>query len=84
MKTLKMCLTALTIIGSGAAFADASTDFATLLDEHWEAHLANDPINASINGDRRFNDQWPDESLEAVERRYQQDKEFLRLSLIHI
>ncbi|MCJ7592174.1 MAG: DUF885 domain-containing protein [Woeseiaceae bacterium] len=78
MKTPTICLTALTIIGSGTAFADASTDFATLLDEHWEAHLANDPVNASMNGDRRFNDQWQDESLEAIERRHQQSREFLQ------
>ncbi|NQV86585.1 MAG: DUF885 domain-containing protein [Woeseiaceae bacterium] len=78
MKILRIGLTVLAIIGSGAALADASTDFATLLDEHWEAHLANDPVNSSMNGDRRFNDQWPDESLEAIERRHQQSREFLQ------
>jgi uncharacterized protein (DUF885 family) len=68
----------LLIFISGAAFADAESDFATLLDEHWEAHLANDPVAASMNGERRFNDQWQDLSLDAIEERHLQSRNFLR------
>jgi prolyl oligopeptidase len=78
MNTLKLWLAGFCIIGSGVSLADATADFSTLLDEHWEAHLVNDPLNASMNGDRRFNDQWTDMSVEAIERRHQQSREFLR------
>jgi prolyl oligopeptidase len=78
MNTLKLWLAGLCIIGPGASLADATADFSTLLDEHWEAHLVNDPLNASMNGDRRFNDQWTDMTIQGIERRQQQNREFLR------
>ena len=78
MKILRMGLAALILASSNATFADATADFAALLEEHWEAHLANDPLGASMNGDRRFNDQWTDLSAEAVENRHLQNREFLR------
>ncbi len=61
-----------------AALADTTSDFHTLLDEAWEARLANYPTFASYLGDRRYNDQWPDRRLEAVEARHEQRREFLR------
>jgi len=78
MKSQRILPTVLLIIISSAAFADAGSDFATLLDEHWEAHLANDPVSASMNGERRFNDQWTDLSLDAIEKRHLQSRDFLR------
>ena len=78
MKTSRIWLAAVLIIASGAAFADVSSDFAALLDEHWEAHMANNPVEASMNGDRRFNDQWSDQSSEAIEKRHLQTRDFLR------
>lgn len=78
MKTPRILLTALLITISGAALADAASDFKTLLKEHWEAHLANNPVDASMNGDRRFNDQWSDQSIGAIESRHRQARDFLR------
>ena len=78
MKTPRIWLASVLIIASGAAFADVSSDFAALLDEHWEAHMANNPVEASMNGDRRFNDQWSDQSSEAIEKRHLQTRDFLR------
>ena len=78
MKTPRIWLAAVLIIASGAAFADVSSDFAALLDEHWEAHMANNPVEASMNGDRRFNDRWSDQSSEAIEKRHLQTRDFLR------
>ncbi len=78
MKTLRIGLAALILAGSNATFADAAADFAALLDEHWEAHLANDPLDASMNGDRRFNDRWTDLSAAAIDKRHLQNREFLR------
>jgi len=78
MKTPRILLTALLITISGAALADAASDFKTLLKEHWEAHLANNPVDASMNGDRRFNNQWSDQSIGAIESRHRQARDFLR------
>ena len=78
MKILRILLTAVFAFTANTAFADGSSDFIALLDEHWEARVANNPVEASMNGDRRFNDQWPDQSLRAIEERHQQTREFLR------
>jgi prolyl oligopeptidase len=78
MKTLKIGLAALLLTASTAIIADATTDFAALLDEHWEWTLVSDPLQASRLGDRRYNDQWPDQSLDAFERRHEETREFLR------
>jgi len=53
-------------------------DFNNLLDEVWEWRLAEFPMFASQLGDRRYNDRWSDESLEAVARRQRQTREFLQ------
>jgi len=78
MKIPVKVLAALLIFASSASFADATADFALLLEEHWEARLANNPLEASRNGDRRFNDQWTDQSLDAIEQRHDEAKEFLQ------
>ena len=78
MKISRILLTAVFAFTANTAFADGSSDFIALLDEHWEARVANNPVEASMNGDRRFNDQWPDQSLRAIEERHQQTREFLR------
>ena len=63
---------------AGSALADASGEFDTLLEEHWEWTLANDPVMASGMGDRRFNRRWRDLGLDAIERRHRETREFLR------
>ena len=71
--TLAACL-----LASQAALADASADFQTLLDEAWEWHLAENPMVASRAGDRRYNQEWSDGSLAAIERRHLERRDFLR------
>ena len=78
MTPLKIALTLLLLTASAATIADVTSDFAALLDEHWEWTLANAPVMASTLGDRRYNEQWPDRSLDAIESRHQQTREFLR------
>ena len=78
MKRLNIALATVLLAASSAACADASTDFAALLAEHWEWQLASSPMMASMIGDRRYNDQWQDRSLDAIERRHEQTREFLR------
>jgi uncharacterized protein (DUF885 family) len=62
---------------SGTARADAAQEFADLLDDAWEWQLRENPVFASRLGDRRYNDQWNDMSIEAIERRQQEQRQFL-------
>ena len=64
-----------TSVTASAAPAD---EFAALLAEDWEWRLEQNPVFASRLGDRRFNDQWADMSIEAIESRFDQQQEFLR------
>jgi len=63
---------------TNAAWADAGEDFAALLDENWEWYLAQNPMTASQQGDRRYNTEWRDESLAGYETRHLDTREFLR------
>ena len=77
MTILRLLPALLLLLSSSASFADASSDFETLLDEHWEWRMANSPVMASRLGDRRYNDQWSDDSLDAIEGRHVATREFL-------
>ncbi|MGH8195293.1 MAG: DUF885 domain-containing protein [Woeseiaceae bacterium] len=71
------------IFASIAVHADTTDDFNALLHDAWEWELRENPVRASRLGDRRYNDLWPDLRLEAVERREQEQQQFLdRLSAI--
>jgi uncharacterized protein (DUF885 family) len=59
------------------AHAGAAEDFSALLNEAWEWQLAQNPTMASQLGNRRYNDQWQDNSLGAIERRHKETREFL-------
>lgn len=48
-----------------------------LLDSEWELRLRDDPTFATRIGDARYNDQWPDRSPEAFERRRAHAQEVL-------
>ena len=78
-----MCRTAifasiLLLTVAAAALAGPGEDFAALLHDAWEWQLAENPVMASRLGDRRRNDQWGDLSLAAIERRHEDEREFLR------
>ncbi len=78
MKALAVALLAISTLAHGTARADAATDFAALLDEHWEWQLQALPERASMLGDRRYNRDWTDNSLDAIETRHRETREFLR------
>ena len=63
---------------AGSAKADATADLDTLLAEFWESQMVNFPTFASSLGDRRFNDQWTDQSINAIDDRQAERREFLR------
>ena len=65
------------LVVGGMAKADAMQEFAELLDDAWEWQLRENPVFASQLGDRRYNDQWTDISIEAIERRQQEQRQLL-------
>ena len=78
MRTRFLLALAATMFLSPPALADAREDFHALLDEAWEWYLAENPMVASRAGDRRYNTEWSDDSLAAIERRHLERRDFLR------
>ncbi|HEV2763569.1 MAG TPA: DUF885 family protein, partial [Pyrinomonadaceae bacterium] len=54
---------------SSARPADAAKALHALFEDEWEWRMRESPTLASLLGDRRYNDRWPDVSLENIERR---------------
>ena len=44
-----------------------------LFDDEWERYLRENPIEASAVGDTRYNDRWPEQTLEAYARHHDED-----------
>jgi len=76
VRMVRIVTVALSLAGS-MAYADAARDFEMLLDEAWEWQLRENPVFASRLGDRRYNDKWADMTIEAVERRHEEQRRFL-------
>lgn len=47
----------------------ASQELHALLDDAWDQDMRSDPLHASYLGDRRFESEWPDVSVAALEKR---------------
>jgi len=78
MRTVRIALFALVLGFAQSSLAGPTEDFAALLDEAWEWQLKENPMMASGLGDRRYNDQWTDNSIQAIKRRQDETREFLR------
>jgi uncharacterized protein (DUF885 family) len=78
MKKSILVLISACFLVANIAWADEVEDFATLLDEAWEWQLAQNPMMASQQGDRRYNTEWRDGSLAGYENRHLATREFLR------
>lgn len=78
MSIARLTLLLFVFVAVDAARADAQEDFETLLDDAWEWQLREHPVFASQLGDRRYNDRWPDRSLDAIDRRRAAQLDFLR------
>ena len=57
--------------------ASAAKALHGLFDDEWEYAMRDDPERASELGDRRWNDRWRDQSLQAIERRHQHNLDVL-------
>jgi uncharacterized protein (DUF885 family) len=64
------------VIGTSALAQDTASSKALhdLFDREWEYQLEQNPIRASQLGDRRWNDRWPDLSLEAFKKDHEHDR----------
>src|SRR5210317_194971 len=78
MRTRVLLVFAAGVLAAQCALATATEDFHALLDEAWESYLAENPMVASRAGDRRYNTEWRDRSLDAIKRRHLQRRDFLR------
>jgi prolyl oligopeptidase len=58
--------------------AAPADNFSALLDEVWQWQLAEYPMFASQLGDRRYDDRWSDNSLEAIAQRQEDTQAFLQ------
>ena len=43
-------------------------------EREWDEQMRRDPAEASLLGDRRWNDRWPDVSLDAIAKAYEHDR----------
>src|SRR5262249_48865491 len=57
--------------------SDAAPALHPLFAEEWDYRMEQNPTRASTLGDRRWNDRWPDLSLEAIEARHRHDRDAL-------
>ncbi|MDX1518157.1 MAG: DUF885 domain-containing protein [Woeseiaceae bacterium] len=74
---LRTIAAALALLAASPALADATNDFKALLDDAWEFQMSEYPLFASYLGDRRYNDRWTDQSLDAIANRQQATRDFL-------
>ncbi len=77
MKSRRIIATLTLALACTAAAAGPTEDFHSLLDDAWEWQLDEYPVFASQLGDRRGNDRWTDNSLGAIEQRFQDERAFL-------
>jgi prolyl oligopeptidase len=78
MQIVRVALCTLVLGLAQTSLAGPSEDFEALLEEAWEWQLKENPMMASGLGDRRYNDQWTDNSIAAIKRRQDETREFLR------
>ena len=74
--SLRLSIVLIFLVNS-TAHAGPAEDFQALIDEAWEWQLVQNPVFASSLGDRRFNDQWTDNSIDAIEDRQKRQRAFL-------
>jgi len=59
------------------AESPATSQLHKLFDQDWEYQMEHNPVRASLLGDRRWNDRWPDVRLESLHAQYQHARDSL-------
>jgi uncharacterized protein (DUF885 family) len=85
MRIIKFSLTLLALallkLPSGAAVetkeTEASKSLNAFFEAEWNYEMEQSPARASSMGDRRWNDRWGDQSLEAIRKREEHEKQAL-------
>jgi uncharacterized protein (DUF885 family) len=76
--TIALAPTIITFAASLAPAADSATQaLHSFFDAEWEYDMEQNPTRASYLGDRRWNDRWDDDSLDAIHKREVHTKEAL-------
>jgi uncharacterized protein (DUF885 family) len=75
---LVLCACAPLLDAEDPARTGESAKLHALFDAEWEHAMEASPTWASQLGDRRYNDQWPDLSLTAIEREHQHARDALQ------
>ena len=81
MRILIILMIATSVFGetnSASSLDKRRHELAKLLDEQWQYVLRTNPEYASILGDKRYNDQVSDNSLEGIRRDNEENEKFLR------
>jgi len=73
-----MCIALTLFAQAGSDLESRRKALDALIKEQWEYTLKNDPVFASIIGDKRYNDKLGDESIEAYKKDYEQSRQFLK------
>jgi len=69
LPALMSCAATAAIAQQPAAESAPARDLHALFDEAWDRDMRNNPLEASYLGDRRYETEWPDISLAAIEAR---------------
>jgi uncharacterized protein (DUF885 family) len=70
---LLLSFSATTIAQNQSNDSAATKQIYALFDAEWERALQNSPTFASAQGDRRYNTEWTDNSLSAIEKRHKEN-----------
>ncbi len=81
MKPVRFLPLALLLLSGFVAAQSAdnpSQKLHSLFDQDWEYQMQHDPVSASQLGDRRWNDQWGDTSLNSLREQFQHSNQMLK------
>jgi uncharacterized protein (DUF885 family) len=75
----RIFVSGLLLLASFAAAADNAftQSLHQLFDREWEYQMEHNPVRASVLGDRRWNDKWPDDRLTATREEYAHARQVL-------
>jgi len=78
--SLTLILTVSCLAGLPCTAADDAQSIALhrLFDREWDRSMREDPLTASDLGDYRYNDLWPDVSIQAIARSHDDDQKALK------